>query len=1011
MKRFRDAVGLQVVLLTLALYGIVFAADSTRLTPEQQTKLAEAQKFNGQAVELFNQGKYAEAEKLCRQALEIDETYVGADHPHTAQVLNNLGLLAETQLRYAEAVPLYERALNIREKTVGPNHLDVAVTLRNIAGLDEHLGRYDQSEKLYLRALSIFENVRGPNHLDVESCLNDLAVLYDDEGRYSQAEPLLERSLKICMSRLGPDDPKLATGLHNLAFNCESQGKCDLAEAFFRRALEIQEKAFGPNHPEVASTLCGLATVCRDQQQFAKAEPLCRRALQIDQQAGGTDSPNVARDLNDLGQVIECQGKYDEAEPLYQRALKIQETLLGPDHLSLAVYLNNLGELKCLLGQFDAADEYLQRAMKIRKAALGPDHPDVALSAGNLSGVQSASGRWRQAAESFDEERHIIRRHIAHVLPALSPSQQTRFLRKTDEGELFGCLSMGLKKCDDQKIVDLSADWLLNGKAVTQEALAQNAQLARDSADPRTTEAVKELLEIRRQLASLIYAGPEPGQEEQRKSHVDDLQEREAELARQIAQAHGEVFQNDPWVDLSAVRSAISTDTVLVDIAKFDAFDFQAKTQDKKFLGYRYAAWIIPPGGRGTIAIVDLGEAEKIDAAVAAVGKEMQTAVHDPGSVRRRKTDVDAAPELGIKAALAKVSRLVLAPVLEKIPDDTKQLIVSPDSHLWLVPWAALPLDDDRYAIEQYQIRYSISGRDLISRPAINQATTKPVVMADPNYDLTPNQIADSTRSVLRGLAANHGSAELRSLVGSTSLTSVLPKVRRLPGTKAEADAIVPRIARYTHQEPVVYTDRWALEGVFKELHAPRLLVMSTHGFFLRDQVAKLDGTDVDPHRSAAPVLTVGGEPVENPLLRCGLLLAGCNSRGRQITNGERTNLPTDDGILTGMEIVGADLRGTELVVLSACETALGEVQNGEGVSGLRQAFQLAGAQAVVATLWQIPDVESAEIMGRFFDGLSAGQSKAEALRQAQLDQIKSLRQRYSSAHPYFWAAYTLTGE
>jgi CHAT domain-containing protein len=278
-------------------------------------------------------------------------------------------------------------------------------------------------------------------------------------------------------------------------------------------------------------------------------------------------------------------------------------------------------------------------------------------------------------------------------------------------------------------------------------------------------------------------------------------------------------------------------------------------------------------------------------------------------------------------------------------------------------------------------------------------------VLADPDYDLGRDAAEAEARRLLDGREGG--------LRGPGAVSAALGNVRwpRLPGTAAEGKAVATRLAAYAGREPAVRTGKDALESAVKRASRPRVLVFCTHAFFVEGPSAAgpapfdrgergLKLVAVNEARPEKPA-----PPPENPLLRCGLVLAGANSRP-----GDAAGRALDDGLLTGLEIVGLDLRGTELVVLSACESGVGVVRTGEGVAGLRQAFQLAGAQSVLATLWRIPDRETAQLMEAFFDRVAAGEGKAAALRGAQLDWIKQRRGRAGAAHPFFWAAFTLTG-
>ncbi|HEX7376675.1 MAG TPA: CHAT domain-containing tetratricopeptide repeat protein, partial [Pirellulales bacterium] len=747
----------------------------------------------------------------------------------------------------------------------------------------------------------------------------------------------------------------------------------------------------------------------------------------------------------------DAQGEDAEAERLYQSALKLAEKHFGKEHRMPRMYRLLLGSLYVRAGRYDDAKPLFNQASWVLEAK---GDPVVALDALNrLAAFHAAVGNADAAADEFDHARRLLRREAALVLIGLTAEEKARYLGDRDRAAFGAALSFAMANQQNAKVRELSAGWLANGKAAAQQDAADGAQVAGNDADPRVAVLAKQLRRLTAFLAALAAAPPTPGQEAARDRQVQALQKKAEGLEQEVRRARAQSSSASGWTEIADIRRALAADAVLIDIVKFKRQPPPAK--ESEAADSRYVAWIIPAAQRGEVRIVDLGEAKPIEAAI----ETCRAAASRPARAG------DTAGEA--RQPLDALSRLLVKPLLPHVAA-AKELVISPDAALWFVPWAALPVEADAkdvtFALEKWRIRFVTGGRDLV-RPAAADAKpgASPCIFANPNYDL---ELADADANTRRLLGLSEADAKTttakktagtakktigaankttpKDAVAKRGLASIGP-AGRLPGTAAEAKATIPYLQQFAQLEPSAYVDGDALEGVFKQLHSPSALVLSTHGFFLPDEEP-----DDDRQLRALNLVMAAGQPTGratvNPLLRCGLLLAACNQREQKA----KTTL--DDGVLTGLEIASADLRHTQLVVLSACETGVGDVTDGNSVACIRRAFQAAGARAVVATLWRIPDQETTWLMTRFWANLARGQTKAEALRdaqlmilrqhaelrqlaakrhQGQLDAIVGLRglklgdndaaapaavsaagvavsQR---AHPFYWAAFTITGD
>ena len=918
-----------------------------------------AESLNILGVVFYSKGEYATAESLVRRSLSISETVLGANHADVATALGSLGKLYVAKGEYARAEPLFQRALAIQEQALRADDPLTAATVGNLAALNYYTGNYSHSEALYQRAIGMWEKTE-PNHPNVAKTLHNLAALYDRQRDYAKAEPLYQRALTMWEKALGPVHPDLAQGINNLADLYARKGDYAQAEPLYRRALTIRETTLGPNHPRIAWSLSTLASLLDDQSKDAEAESLYWRALSIQEKALGADHPDIASTLRNLGKYFADRGESDKAEPLYRRARTILEKALGPDHPDVAQVLNHLADLYNKERDYAKAEPLYRRALETGEQSVGPTHPDVALSLKGLAAVYQAKGDLPQALAFLSRYNDVRERNLEHNLPLGSERQKLGYLKLFSE-DTDQALSLHAQLAPrDTRALRLAFTTLLRRKGRGLDAMSDNIAALRGRAGAPDQALFKDLSDARSRLATLTLRGPDktnttsyPSQLEQLDKEVDRL---EAEVSTRSAEFRA---QSHP-ITLAAVQSAVLPGAALVEFARYRLNDVTAAKQRQP----RYAAYVL--ASEGEAQWIDLGDAAGIDSAIEA----WRLALRDP-----ERTDV---------RQLARAADAKLMQPVRTLLGSSQHLLISPDGPLNLVPFAALVDELNRYLVERFTITYVTSGRDLLRLQVARASKSLPVIVADPAFG-EPAMVADS------------GAKVDYSQIFFGPLPGVSAEVRAL-------EELLPKAAFFTKDQ--------ATEAILKRVSGPSILHIATHGFFLQDQRSASDPSTSsgasraksrDDHnretaeRSDETRLGKFAAHVENPLLRSGLALAGAN----------RGSSGTEDGLLTALEAAGLDLWGTKLVVLSACDTGVGEVKNGDGVYGLRRALVLAGAESQMMSLWPVSDRGTRDLMVGYYQLLMGGQGRGEALRQVQLQMLLGK----PHAHPYYWAGFILSGQ
>jgi len=672
----------------------------------------------------------------------------------------------------------------------------------------------------------------------------------------------------------------------------------------------------------------------------------------------------------------------------------------------LAMY----AELQSRRGDLNSARRYFDRALAIEEHVFGRSHPVFADTEARLARVLVDTGDSTGSLAAATEAENVGREHLRLMLRYLPERQSLSYAARRPRGLDLILSLMG--SAPDAALPALDA--LIRSRALVLDEMAERRREAEGSSEDFSVLRAR-LASAQQRLANLVVRGPDAQTPADWAALVEaarsESERAESALADRSAPFRAE--RDRLQLGFEQVRDTVPRLSALVSFVRYDRVRTETRLQAAGPAAQSgsaprtiksYVAFIIkrhePP------IVVPLGPAAAIDPLVARwraalAGEALQATIQPTDPSRSERVSGTA------------LRRLIWDPIADYLGDVGNVFIV-PDGTLSLIPFAALPVGRAEYLLENGPVIHYLSAeRDVVSQPGESSTVGRGLLaLGGPAFDdqtlFVPQKPARSVpKATLRGItpaaASGSGCADFRAATFAS-----------LPGTLQEARDVanVWSDSAAAHSEGrLLLVARDANERALKQ-SAPgrRVLHLATHGFFVGGPcLPAIEGArsvgGLVPASPAGSSNTSRTLAVENPLLLSGLALAGANRRATAGPGDE-------DGILTAEEVATLNLQGVEWAVLSACDTGVGELKGGEGVLGLRRAFQIAGARTVIMSLWSVDDQATRAWMRRLYEGrFQKSLTTAEAVREASLSILRARRFRGQSTAPFYWAAFVAAGD
>jgi CHAT domain-containing protein/Flp pilus assembly protein TadD len=917
-----------------------------------------AELLSNLAVSYKAKRDFVKAESMYLQSLNIFKEVKGENNDDYATLLNNLAILYDDQNMDEKAEKLFLQSLEIRKKLLGENHPDYASSLNNLAGLYFKQGKYEKAETLSVQFVNIRKEVLGENHPDYATALHNLAMLYNEEGKYEKVEPLYLQSLNIYKKNYGENHPDYAGSLNQLASLYEHQGKYQKAETLYLQSLNIYKEIYGENNLKYGGTLNNLASLYQEQGKFEKAEILFLQSLNIRKEVLGEHHTYYALSLNNLSGLYYKQEKYEKVEPLFLHSLDIIKEALGEQHPYYALSLTNLATLYVTQKKYDKAEPMYLQALEIQKKVLGENHPDFAASLEDLALLYDKQGKAEKSSFFFNSSFLILQNQLKKAITYL-PENELRFFSNKYLSERFFPLSFlhhYPTQYQNTNIACYENELLVKNLSLRNQQRISNG--IKKSGNVVLQNKYEQYLSKKRQLAKM---GELPLKQRSINYELlsNETETLEIELVRQSALFSD--AKNSFEVNWKQVQKKLKPNEITIDLVAYNFYN-------KKWTDSIVYAVFVGKKEFNYPKYIPLFEEKQLDFLL-----DRNKTEKDNISIDKQYID---------KA----ISDLFLKP-LENEMGDINTIYLSTSGMGHQIDFAALPINETQTLGEKYKLHILNAPSELIDFKEVGlkqKNKLELLLYGGINYGKSDSE--EKTENTI-----TDNSDDFTNLITRSGIRGF----NYIEGTNKEVNQIQQKATQNGFTVKLL-NESAATEESIKALDGrttPYVLHLATHGFFFADLQQKELPNDIMRFEGKAKIYKAS----DDPMMRSGLLFAGANNYWGK-SNDDTT---IDDGILTASEISNLDLSACQLVVLSACETGLGEVKGSEGVFGLQRAFKMAGVKNIIMSLWKVPDTQTAELFDIFYSECFAGKSIHEAFQSAQA----KMKVKYS---PYYWAGFVL---